>query len=93
MEGCGKEENIETKKLRLLCLHSEAQEVQANDRRYQETPPRERNHTSRDQFNSPKLIDKALIQAEPTERRGNQAKKEAQPCSVVKIFMHRRYFS
>ena len=63
MEGCGKEESIKTKKFRLVHLHSEAQEVQANDRHYREIPPRKRNHTSRDKFDSPKLIDKPLARA------------------------------
>ena len=75
MEGCGKKESIEIKKFRLVFLHSEAQEVQANDRHYQEIRPRKRNHTSRDKFNSPKLIDKPLTQAEPREREKNVSEK------------------
>jgi len=61
--------SAETKKHELVCLLSKAQEVRANNHHYQEIPPGKRNHASRNQFNSPKLIGKPLIQEEPTERK------------------------
>jgi len=73
--------HTETKKYLLVCLLSEAQEVRANNLHYQEIPPRKRNHTSHDQFNSPKLIGKPLTQ-ELTERKKNPSEGKPTPVQL-----------
>ena len=65
----------------VVYLLFETREAQANNCHYQEIPPRNRNHTSHDQFKSPKPSRKLLAQSQSREqkRRGENIQPKRKP--------------